>query len=237
MNKILVIVASNNKNSETKEFASEVVENIKVLDSDFICEIVHLADYNIYECIGCKNCFINGFCKITKDDVNIIINKIYFYDIIIWACPSYLDNVPGCFKKLLDRIAHFSHTMNFAGKLGFVIITTSNSGSEEIKRYLFKIFPYMGFKMLDCYTFIKHKCENEKKYCYNVAISIINRIKMNYGLSNIILENIFNNYKMRFFKKGKVNEYGFYEINYWNQNFIRQSKSFQEFSHVIKNYI
>lgn len=36
MNKILVIVASNNKNSETKEFASEVVENIKVLDSDFI---------------------------------------------------------------------------------------------------------------------------------------------------------------------------------------------------------
>ena len=198
MNKILVIVASNNKNSETKEFASEVVENIKVLDSDFICEIVHLADSNIYECIGCNICFI---------------------------------------KKLLDRIAHFSHTMNFAGKLGFVIITTSNSGSEEIKRYLFKIFPYMGFKMLDCYTFIKHKCENEKKYCYNVAISIINRIKMNYGLSNIILENIFNNYKMRFFKKGKVNEYGFYEINYWNQNFIRQSKSFQEFSHVIKNYI
>ncbi len=234
MRKILAIVASNNKKSRTKEVTNQIICDIKASGSGFTCELVHLSDYNISECDGCQSCFIKGFCKICEDDMKIIIDKLNSSDIVIWACPSYLDNVPGCFKKLLDRMAHFTHTMDFSGKLAFVIITTSNSGSEEIRRYLFKIFPYMGFKMIDCYKFIGREKSNSK-YINNVSENIIHSIKMCYGFSNIDLEKKFNMYKELYFKNNKRDREDLYEVNYWNQKNVRQSKNFQEFAHMIRN--
>ncbi len=59
----------------------------------------------INRCLGCLSCWIKtpGRC-IQKDDMNDLLDIYMSSDIVIYACPVYVENVPGLIKDFMDRL-------------------------------------------------------------------------------------------------------------------------------------
>ena len=193
MKKILFIIGSKHIDSRSQNIVEAIVgKNFANRMEQFSYEILHLKDYNVSECVGCEYCFHIGECRYKdKDDLQTIINQINDADIIFWVSPVYLINVPGCMKNLLDRLSIYCHTMGFGGKLCFIIISSSLSGSKEIGNYLKKILSAMGFKILRTYLFTTSKGEENVQYVDKVRDNIFFCLRHNYGVSNAYLEDIF----------------------------------------------
>jgi putative NADPH-quinone reductase len=89
------------KDSFTEMYLSELLKDVNknVNISRFI-----LSEMNIKSCLGCCKCWsiLAGKCCIV-DDMKIILEKIKTADLIIYAFPLYIYNVPGIFKNFLDR--------------------------------------------------------------------------------------------------------------------------------------
>lgn len=67
-------------------------------------ETLHVAKLNIKPCLGCFSCWSKtpGTCCL-HDDMQAIIEKILWADVIIWSFPLYYFGLPGPLKNLIDR--------------------------------------------------------------------------------------------------------------------------------------
>lgn len=67
-------------------------------------ETLHVAKLNIRPCLGCFSCWSKtpGTCCL-HDDMQAIIEKILWADVIIWSFPLYYFGLPGPLKNLIDR--------------------------------------------------------------------------------------------------------------------------------------
>ena len=67
-------------------------------------ETLHVAKLDIKPCLGCFSCWSKtpGTCCL-HDDMQAIIEKILWADIIIWSFPLYYFGLPGPLKNLIDR--------------------------------------------------------------------------------------------------------------------------------------
>lgn len=67
-------------------------------------ETLHIGDLNIKPCLGCFSCWSKtpGTCCL-HDDMQTIIDKMLWADVIIWSFPLYYFGVPGPLKNLIDR--------------------------------------------------------------------------------------------------------------------------------------
>ena len=67
-------------------------------------ETLHVAKLNIEPCLGCFSCWSKtpGTCCL-HDDMQAIIEKILWADVIIWSFPLYYFGLPGPLKNLIDR--------------------------------------------------------------------------------------------------------------------------------------
>lgn len=67
-------------------------------------ETLHVAKLNIRPCLGCFSCWSKtpGACCL-HDDMQAIIEKILWADVIIWSFPLYYFGLPGPLKNLIDR--------------------------------------------------------------------------------------------------------------------------------------
>ena len=110
-------------------------------------------------------------------------------------------NVPSCMKRLLDRLAIYSHTMGFAGKVGFILVGSSYSGTVEVQNYLKKFLTPMGFKIAGSYAYIEAFENSEEDFASKTAQDIVNRISLNYGFSNSFLEDAYLKKEYRQFGK------------------------------------
>jgi NADPH-dependent FMN reductase len=65
---------------------------------------IHLADYDIRQCLGCLQCWLKheGSC-ILKDDVSELYNLYDEADLVIYTFPLYAYGVPGLLKDFIDR--------------------------------------------------------------------------------------------------------------------------------------
>jgi multimeric flavodoxin WrbA len=66
-------------------------------------EFIGLYDKDIEFCDGCCKCDTTSVCEI-DDDIKGIIRKIMAADAIIFATPTYFDDVSGSMKNFLDRL-------------------------------------------------------------------------------------------------------------------------------------
>lgn len=68
-------------------------------------ENIYLAKYLIKPCLGCFSCWFKtpGKC-VLKDDAEMLLNRMFDTDLLIFATPLYADNVSGIMKLLMDRI-------------------------------------------------------------------------------------------------------------------------------------
>ncbi|MBE6034136.1 MAG: flavodoxin family protein [Clostridiales bacterium] len=235
MKKILAIIGSNHDPSNTREIVEDVFKKLEYSGMKYEYEAIQLKDYHILECNGCLNCFFTGNCVYDNlDDTTYILDKIYETDILLMACPVYLDNVPGCMKTLIDRFTHFAHLMEFAGKLCFTFVNTSNSGAESVSEYLQRILTLMGLKVLDNYINVFNP--QNINLTDNIAMSIAEKISMNYGYSNRELEEVYRINKYTYSNKNSefnLNINNYYELSYWQQEWIKNADSFQKFTSIL----
>lgn len=226
MMRIVCILGTKNTNSCTERLFDKISENIKKYDN-YDIEKVSFKDYQLLDCQGCTSCFKEGVCPLdNQDDFREIRSILEKADIIFLASPVYLDNVSGVMKTFVDRLAADTHLMKFAGKIGFTLTTTSNSGGDYVKEYMKKMQINLGVKNLENYIFIKSMEKDEDSFVKETAQNIIHELNINNTFSSQELEETFDRWKW-YFNGG----YGFdFERRFWNQEWVNECDSFHQFA-------
>lgn len=67
-------------------------------------ETLNIGSLNLKPCLGCFSCWSKtpGECCI-HDDMQGVINKILWADVVVWSFPLYYFGLPGQLKTLIDR--------------------------------------------------------------------------------------------------------------------------------------
>lgn len=108
--KILAINGSpKGKRSNTWRLTSAFLEGITVKEessgsSPTEIETFNIGSLNIKPCLGCFSCWSKtpGECCI-HDDMQGVIDKILWADVVVWSFPLYYFGLPGQLKTLIDR--------------------------------------------------------------------------------------------------------------------------------------
>lgn len=108
--KILAINGSpKGKRSNTWRLTSAFLEGITVKEessgsSPTEIETFNIGSLNLKPCLGCFSCWSKtpGECCI-HDDMQGVIDKILWADVVVWSFPLYYFGLPGQLKTLIDR--------------------------------------------------------------------------------------------------------------------------------------
>ena len=103
--RILVINGSpKGEKSNTWKLSTAFLNGINQEITEPETEILSLRDLQIKPCVGCFSCWSKtpGKCCI-RDDMDTVLEKYLWEDLIIWSFPLYYFSVPGGLKNLIDR--------------------------------------------------------------------------------------------------------------------------------------
>jgi len=100
MQKVIGIVGSGRKNSNSRKLIEIALETMK--RNGFEIELIDVLDLNFSGCIECNECRKTGECAIA-DDLTPIYEKLVRTDGIIISAPVYFYSLPGQIKLLVDR--------------------------------------------------------------------------------------------------------------------------------------
>jgi len=142
--KVTAFIGTDSKQA-TYKAVLEFEKSLKQLrEIDF--EIVFLKDYHLEFCHSCLNCIIRGgeYCP-SKDDRDILLNKIENSDGIIFATPNYAFQVTARMKNFIDRMSFMYHRPRFFGKAATAIVTQGVYGGGGILKYLYSTGESLGF--------------------------------------------------------------------------------------------
>lgn len=224
MKKILIVLSGRKKDSITRQVAEMFIDKVKQnAHEELSVEYIVLKNVNVQHCIGCEQCFNTGSCVMKNDDMPGILDKMLEADSIFIATPVYLNHITGELKSFLDRMAFWTHLFRLRGKYGGVIVTTSNSGSEDVITYLKGIYNSLGIKFICAAKYIAIKgtiSDIERaahEYCEHINSDerFIVPSEMEYS---------FKAYRTSM-KKGL---YSNKEREYWKNNHMLQYSSLQE---------
>ena len=164
MKKITAFVGSARKR-HTYDAVRQLMDHLK-RHEDVECEIVHLADYRIELCRGCKLCFEQGeeACP-HKDDRDILAEKMMASDGVVFASPSYMFQVSALMKTMIDRLAYIGHRPRFFGKSFTSVVTQGLFGGGKIVKYLDFVGACLGFNTVRgvCITALEPMTEKESR--------------------------------------------------------------------------
>lgn len=108
---------------------------------DVETEAVFLSDYRLEICKGCKLCCDRGeeLCPL-QDDRDLLLEKLFRSDGVVFASPNYSFNVSGLMKVFLDRLAFALHRPRGFGKAFTSITVEAIYRGKEIAKY----FDFIG---------------------------------------------------------------------------------------------
>ena len=102
--KIIILNGSNRKNGATALILNEIYKILQK-HSDLEIEFFNVSDLNLKYCIGCGKCYKIGKC-VFEDNIEKLSIKMGEADGIILGSPTYVSNVSGQMKVIIDR-GHF----------------------------------------------------------------------------------------------------------------------------------
>lgn len=143
--KIFAIIGSPRKGN-TFCVVRKVEEAIHTLDHDAQFDYLFLKDAGLELCRGCFICIAKGehMCPL-KDARASVVERMLAADAIVFAAPSYAQNVPAIMKNLIDRLSYLCHRPVFFEKQALIITTSCGGGINETLGYLEKIARSWGF--------------------------------------------------------------------------------------------
>lgn len=104
--KILMINGSpKGKRSNTYRLANAFLEGIRQgKNEEVLVQELQINQIEIKPCLGCFSCWSKtpGTCCI-QDDMQMVIEKLLWADVVIWSFPLYYFSVPGGLKNMIDR--------------------------------------------------------------------------------------------------------------------------------------
>ncbi len=100
-----------------------------------------------------------------KDDRDLLLEKIYNSDGVIFATPNYSFQVSALMKNFLDRLAFIFHRPRFFGKTFTAIVTQGIFGGDSIVKYLENVGEGFGFHVAKgcCVTTLQPITELQRK--------------------------------------------------------------------------
>ncbi|MGL5675048.1 MAG: flavodoxin family protein [Cellulosilyticaceae bacterium] len=136
--KVLLLNGSPNKNGCTYTALKEVATTLEA--EGVVCEIIHLGNQPVQDCIGCRKCAqLDGKCIFDNDIVNEIIEKSKDADGFIFGTPVYYAHPTGRILSILDRV-FFAGGKSFRHKPGAVIASARRAGTtasiDVLNKYL-----------------------------------------------------------------------------------------------------
>jgi len=126
--KLLGIVGSPRKGGNTEIMVKEALSAAK--QEGLETELIHLVDFNLKPCNGCRTCFETKNCVI-EDDVEKIFGKMAEADGIIVGSPVYFWNVNAQTKTFIDRVGFLHNARErkpFRNKVGGAIAVAGRAG-------------------------------------------------------------------------------------------------------------
>ena len=97
---VLIITTSLRFNSNSDKLADAFAKGAQEAGNNV--EVVSLKGMKIAFCRGCFACAKTGMCVI-GDDANLVTEKIYNADVVVWATPIYYYEMCGQMKTMIDR--------------------------------------------------------------------------------------------------------------------------------------
>ena len=141
----LVFAARRDETSKTLQMTKELCGMIGRRCEDAAFEILTMSELPVQACVGCKTCFLEGFCpQDGEDGMAELRRKVIDCDALIAATPVYMCSVSGWCKIFLDRCARWCHVFELLGKPGLVLSVTGASGAERAADYLSECLEVMG---------------------------------------------------------------------------------------------
>ena len=141
----LVINCSPVRNGATAEIVRTVSDCLRgKYETDCIC----IDDYDIHFCKGCRACHTTAVC-VQHDDVDRVMERLEWADVIVSVSPSYWADIPGQFKAFIDRCTpwcntHDPHACLSGGKKGYAIALRTGPGMRECERIIESIEHFYG---------------------------------------------------------------------------------------------
>lgn len=121
--KIIGVLTSPKKVSNTGVLLKETLNGAKEAGAEI--ELIKLSDFTITSCKGCLNCITVGSCPL-EDDFEIIREKLYQTDGIVFGTPTYMNGYNAELRKFFERYGLFEHmTSKYFGNRYFACVTTA----------------------------------------------------------------------------------------------------------------
>jgi multimeric flavodoxin WrbA len=164
LKKVTAFIGSPRKRA-TYQAVQEFEKNLKsYAEIDF--EYVLLKDYHLDYCKGCCLCFTKGeeYCP-SKDDRDLLLEKMNNSDGVIFATPNYSFQVTALMKNFLDRLAFIFHRPCFFDKALTTIVTYGIFGGASIVKYLETTGENLGFHVAKgcCLRTLEPRTELQQK--------------------------------------------------------------------------
>ena len=141
----LVFAARRDEKSVTLQMTKEICGMIRQRCGAAEFEIVTMSELPVQACVGCKTCFLEGFCpQDSADGMAALRQKLHDCDALIAATPVYMCSVSGWCKNFLDRCARWCHVFELLGKPCLVLSVTGITGAERASGYLSECLEGMG---------------------------------------------------------------------------------------------
>ncbi|GAB4302963.1 MAG: hypothetical protein Kow0068_25450 [Marinilabiliales bacterium] len=105
MKKVLIFNGSPRKSGNTSALINEFINGCKT--NNAYIELFNTHELNIDYCRGCLRCNVLGKCSNQNDEWQVIADKMFNFDVIVFASPVYFHHVTASMKKLIDRFRSF----------------------------------------------------------------------------------------------------------------------------------
>lgn len=123
---VLVISSSLRVTSNSAILAHEVVRG--ATEAGHQAEFLTLAEKDIHFCTGCLACQRSHTCVI-NDDMSMIVDKVKYADVLVFATPVYYYNMSGQLKTMLDRLNPM-YESDYRFREVYVVCTAADDAEE-----------------------------------------------------------------------------------------------------------
>ncbi len=139
--KIVIINGSPRNNGATAKILNRLSLNLQQYP-DVKIKNINISDLNLNYCTGCSYCYKKGYCHM-NDDLEKLSMEISNSDGVIIGSPTYVSNISGQMKTLIDR-GHFVIEQLLYDKYSMSVVTYENYGGHRASKILSDLLSYSG---------------------------------------------------------------------------------------------